>query len=303
MKHFLFLFLSFFLFTGVQSQSLMTVAEVYDYTIGDIFITKAGGYISPPTYTKKIITDKYYSPLADTVYYTYDSYSYTPQACQTCSPVYDTILSGTLLYTNLSDTIGAGLGAKIHYWNPSCIDTAGYTGVWLDTIYYDTAFCNTLSTRIYVMDNGPQLTDTCYSYFEPFFGFSEYGKGIGQKTFYYNTCADGVLNCQQGIFLLYFKKGADSCGTAPVMTDIHELKLKSTFILFPNPSTDEMHLDFFEEQRSSLITVTNVFGEEVKQFNFSGRRFTLEKGELKTGVYLIRVDDRNNIYSSKLIVQ
>ncbi len=302
-KYVLLIFICFF-FSAVRSQSLLTVAEIYDYNVGDVFITKAGGITSPPTFEKKIITNKYYSALNDTLFYNFDSYSYTGQSCQSCLPIYDTIIGGTLIYTNLNDSVGAGLGRKIHYWNPDCIDTAGYTGIWLDTIYYDTSFCNTQIVNITRLENGPQLIDSCYSYFEPFYGYEEYGKGIGRRTYYYNSCANGPFPpCVEKVFLVFYKKGTDSCGTAPLMSNLNEVSLTSSFNLYPNPFKTETNLTFVKEQINSEITLTNILGEEVRKFNFSGKQLTIERGNLNKGLYFIKVSDRTNIYTARIIVQ
>jgi hypothetical protein len=292
--------------TESKSQSLMTVQEIYNYDIGDIFDFKVEGYYSPPTYSRTIITNKYFSSALDTVFYVADVYSYTPPGCPTCSAVYDTSLAGTFFYTNLNDTVGTGLGTKPHYWSWDCIDTAGYTGTWVDTIYFDSTFCNRRTVIISSMGNGPQLMDSCYSYFEPFYGSDGYGEGIGLRGYYYDACSMGFPNCKEVGELLYYKKGMDSCGTAPIIPiplSVAELKFANSFKIFPNPFSFETHLTFFEEQRNSVIIVTNILGEEVKKIIFNGTLLTLEKGELKNGVYFVHVGDIRNIYSAKLIIQ
>jgi hypothetical protein len=302
-KYLLLVFL-FFALTAIKSQSLMTVGEIYDYNIGDVFITKFGGYSGPPTYFKKVILNRYNNPANDSVMYIYDAYSYTPPSCPNCTAIYDTIYGDTLIYTNLTDTMGAGLGAKIHYWNGNCIDTAGYTGVWLDTVINNPVFCNKLTTRISRMENGPQLVDSCYSYFEPFYGYEEYGRGIGQISYYYNTCSTGIVpNCELGAILLYYKKGNDSCGTQPIMSGINDLKLTNTLSVFPNPFFTETHFYFFEEQINSSLIITNILGEEVKKLFFSGRQLTLEKGELTNGIYFAHIKNGNKSALTKLIIQ
>src|SRR4030095_11760493 len=90
-KHLLFIVFALLSLADVNSQSLMTVQEIYDYNIGDIFIRKEGGYYAPPTYRKSIITNKFFSSGLDTVFYNYDSYAYTPPWSPTCPAVYDTV--------------------------------------------------------------------------------------------------------------------------------------------------------------------------------------------------------------------
>lgn len=303
MKKYLFFILYYFLLSDAKSQSLLTVAEIYDYNIGDVFITKYGGYSTPPTYEKKTITNKYYSSSLDTLFYNWDGYSYTSAGCQTCSPSYSTIVGGTMFYSHLTDTVGLGLGSKIHYWNFNCIDTAGYTGIWVDTIFNNPTYCNIPSLKISSMGNGPQLLDSCYSYFEPYYGYDEYGKGIGQESHYYNTCSNGFPNCEMGMILLFYKKGADSCGTQPLITNIHELKLLESFSVSPNPFSLDTHITFFKEQNNSVITITNIYGNELKRINFSGNQLTFDREGLINGLYFIRINEGTNIYSSKLIIQ
>jgi hypothetical protein len=303
MKKYLLLPLLCFCMTEIKSQSLMTVGEIYDYNTGDVFI-KSGGWWAPPSYQKTIITNKFFSTSFDTVFYVYDTYYYQPALpCSTCIAVYDTTYGNSVYYTNLNDTVGTGLGTKPHYWSIYCIDTAGYTGLWVDSIYYDTSFCNILTTQINVMDNGPQLSDSCYSYFEPHWGYDQYGAGLGQRDHYYNMCSEGG-NCEQGLFLIYYKKGTDSCGHAPVIpTHLDELKFTNSFKIFPNPSSTDFHLTFFVEQNNSKITIRNILGEAVKEINFSRQQLTFERDQLKRGMYFVQVTAKNSMYVSKLIIQ
>jgi len=291
----------------VQSQSLMTVGEIYDYNIGDIFISRGGGYIAPPIFAKVIITNRYFNAGFDTIYYSYDLYRYSPPACSACVAMYDTTYGISIAYTNLNDTVGAHLGSPPHYISMNCVDTTGYTGIWVDTIYYDSAFCNVLSTKIERMDNMQyDSVNSCYYYFEPLWGYDEYGKGLGLKSHYYNTCSMGGWGCEEGLFLLYYKKGTDSCGTAPIIplpTNVNESKFATSFKISPNPFSSKTVLTFFDEQKNSVITITNFLGEEVRKINFSGRQLTLEKESLKNGMYFVQVDDRKNIFTLKLIVQ
>jgi hypothetical protein len=268
----------------------MTVGEIYDYNIGDVFI-RAGGYWAPPAYEKTIVTDKHFSSLLDTVFYTFDIYTYTAPSCSSCASVYDTTYGIHIFYSQLTDTVGVGLGTPPHYWSANCIDTAGYNGFWVDSSYYDS--CNILSTRISVMDNGPQLIDSCYSYFEPHWGYDEYGKGLGKKYHYYNSCSEGG-NCEFGSWMIFYKKGNDSCGTAPFIpapTNIDELNSSNSFVLFPNPS-------------NGIFSVKNIYSKEkyfLKIFNSLGLLVYSEQF-FNNHEYKIDLDIEKGIYVAVLIV-
>lgn len=305
MKKYLLLLVICFSLIDVNAQSLMTVGEIYDYNIGDIFILKGGNW-GPPRYLKTIITDKYFSSLHDTVYYTYDTYSYTAPACSACVGLYDTAYGNQMAYSNLNDTVGAGLGTSPHYWTPDsdCIDTAGYTGYWVDTIYYDA--CNILSTKIDILNNGPILTDSCYWYFEAHWGYDEFGKGVGLKNHYYNTCSEGPWSCEVGFWMIYYQKGNDSCGNKPLIplpTSIDELKFVNSFNILPNPASTSFEIKNISLNKNVLVQIINPFGEIVYTEKLSSKNGCLINANLTKGIYLVRVSDGEINVVKKLVVE
>lgn len=272
-----------------QSSSLMSVVDIYDFNIGDVFETKVGGYSSPPTYTIDTIINKYFSLSMDTVFYVKNSRAYTSPACPppcTGSASYNV---GTIVfYTNLNDTIGKGLGSKPIDIN--CIDTNGYTGVWVDTTYYNPNYCNTKTTSISYLNNGPQLTDTCYTYFEPYSGEDIYGKGLGRIYHYYNTCSNGFPNCEEGSQLIYFKKDTLTCGnySGVYIAGINQLTQNINQIsIYPNPFKD-----FF-----NIIAKSNI--HEIELLDLQGRillnqkinqpQFKIDLSNYPNGFYLLKV--------------
>jgi len=306
MKRFILFSLLLFSISKAFPQSMMTVEQVYDYDPGDIFIGKEGGFYFPPIYTTTNITAKSYSVLLDTIFYTADKFQYTPQGCPNCVPVYDTILNYQFYVTQLTDTVGANLGTELQYIAPGCVDTAGYTGIWLDSIYFDTSFCAKLITKTWRMDNGPYLIDTCYDYFEPFYGWDEYGEGIGLKEHYYNFCADGSFYCQELYQLLFYKKGIDSCGLRPFIplpSAINETDAENSISIFPNPFSTQTQLNFPVEQINSVITITDTMGKKIKSFSFSGRTLTLHRDNLSSGIYYVSVLNDKGTFSKKIIIQ
>ncbi len=306
MKKYLLIIVIFLTHCSLSAQSLMTVEQVYNYDIGDLFIRKGNNYFSPPVYTTTIINNKYYNTLSDTLFYEADIFSYTPAACAGCVPDYDTLFNSTFYFTNLPDTLGAGLGVELQYLDPflSCIDTTGYTGIWLDSVYYDTTFCNRQMIKTWHMDNGPYFIDTCYTYFEPFYGYDIYGEGIGVKTHYYNTCSQGFPICQEQIDLLFYIKGSDSCGFRPFIplpSALAEIKNEYFFQISPNPFSTQAQIDFAVEQTNVVIVVTTLLGEDLQRFIFSGRHFTLDKKGFTDGIYNLSVTSDKGKFTKKLL--
>ena len=304
MKNILVILFFFLSFTS-RSQSLMTVGEIYDYSIGDIFITRFGGYAAPPVFRWDTIVTKYYSTGLDTVFYTRNSFSYQPPACQTCtgSTSYATV---NFYYTNLTDTIGTGLGTKPA--DLMCIDTNGYTGTWLDTVYYNPYFCSVLTTTINHMGNGPVPLDSiCWWYFEPYYGYDEYAKGLGHTKSYWNTCSNGFPLCESGYYLLYYKKGTDSCGSAATLpTGLIEFA-EDKFILFPNPVTNELTIENPEYSGLKIkeIEIYSSLGEKVfSQLQTTNHKHqTVDVTQLPSGIYFITVKDQTGNRVTRKVVK
>lgn len=305
-KIYVFLFAFCFSFALVPAQSLMTNAEIFNFDVGDIFQFQRSASWQPPTYSTKTITSKSYSVTLDTLYYTSYVTRFTPQSCPTCPAIYDTLFQ-QMVIANLDDTVGAGLGVRPFYWSWDCIDTTGYTGTWMDSTYFDSNFCNRQITKINLIANGPQLIDSCYSYFEPEFGEYQYGNGIGQRFYSYNSCGQGgAPGCDEQILMTFYRKGNDSCGLrfhAPIPTAVDSPREAALFKIVPNPMGAQSQLIFAEPQDRAVITITNLLGTTIKTIAFSGLEMTLDANELAKGTYYLQVDDGLRRYSTKLFVQ
>ncbi len=87
-------------------------------------------------------------------------------------------------------------------------------------------------------------------------------------------------------------------------TDISESQFTSSLIIYPNPFTSQTTISFAEEQKKSTIKIMDMLGKEIKSVIFSGKQLTIEKGEMKAGMYTIQIIDKNrNILNKKIIVQ
>ncbi|MBK7818526.1 MAG: T9SS type A sorting domain-containing protein [Sphingobacteriaceae bacterium] len=87
-------------------------------------------------------------------------------------------------------------------------------------------------------------------------------------------------------------------------TDISEKHLVTSFSIYPNPFNYQTIIKFSVEQKNTRILLMDVFGKEVRSIIFSGTQFVLEKNELSSGVYFVKIEDelRNSI-SKKLILE
>jgi hypothetical protein len=290
----------------MKSQSLITIGEIYDYNIGDIF-QRTVGFSGPAKLRKTTITNKYYSALMDTVFYEYNEYNYTAPSCAPPCTFSSSLTTGNIIsYTNLNDTVGIGLGTELAYLPSGCVDTTGYTGTWLDTMYYDSSFCNNLFTVVKIYDNGPWYdpVDTCWSFFEPHWGTAIYGKGLGTRYIYYNTCSEGGYPyCETGNSLFYYQKGSDSCGSSsPILNSplyVSTIENTSDFSIriSPNPCKDIINLsrncDKLELYDQKGRIRSEVFNTDKMDIN-----------NIESGIYILRLyDNKKELIAIRKIVK
>ncbi len=92
-------------------------------------------------------------------------------------------------------------------------------------------------------------------------------------------------------------------------TSANEFKIpaadNSSFIsIYPNPFSLQTTIAFNEEQRNTTIIIVDVNGKEIRSINFSGKQLTIEKGDMKAGIYFVQtIDQQKRICYKKIIVQ
>jgi hypothetical protein len=79
---------------------------------------------------------------------------------------------------------------------------------------------------------------------------------------------------------------------------------RSSLTIGPNPFSTEITITFVEEQKHTIVRITDLVGKEIKTLNFTGRQLTIEKGSIQAGVYFVQTtDEKKHIASRKIIVQ
>lgn len=86
-------------------------------------------------------------------------------------------------------------------------------------------------------------------------------------------------------------------------TGIVEHNSASEILIFPNPFSYQTHFQsdiFFE---NAMLTVDNVFGQTVKQIkNISGHLVIMQRDNLPSGLYFIRLTQDDKIIATKKII-
>ena len=78
----------------------------------------------------------------------------------------------------------------------------------------------------------------------------------------------------------------------------------ATISISPNPFTSATTITFSEAQKNTTIKITDLLGKEIKTINFTGEQLTIEKAEMKAGIYFVQTtDEQKRIYNRKIIIQ
>lgn len=100
-----------------------------------------------------------------------------------------------------------------------------------------------------------------------------------------------------------------SCGYFPSDTvcitslGISETNLGNTTIM-PNPFTNQTTIAFGEPQINTSILIMDVLGKVVKSITVTGKECILEKGDMKPGVYFVRITNSNfGVINKKVVIQ
>ncbi len=87
-------------------------------------------------------------------------------------------------------------------------------------------------------------------------------------------------------------------------TSVSEINKVSGITVYPNPFSSQTNICFNQEQKHSIIKIMDVLGKEVRSIDFSGKYLSIEKGEMKDGIYFLQVIDENkNLVSRKIIIR
>lgn len=73
--------------------------------------------------------------------------------------------------------------------------------------------------------------------------------------------------------------------------------------LYPNPSTGKFFITFSKPLYNATVSVIDVNGRTVSEFQASGNKIDFNLSSLSGGIYFIKINDSGNIISKKVVKQ
>lgn len=272
MKNYLTLSLLFLAIAG-NSQTSLTVGEIFDFNVDDEFQT-FNDYPQgrPPNAIRMKVIGKHFSATNDTVFYTrsFDNY-YTvlnPNPSPHLDYYFDTYID-SVFYTNLNDNV------LNNSPDTSC------------NLIVDTTICG-------IPANGWECL-----------GIEEYvsevfGKGLGVVRDVYVQNGSPSQSYDHKIF--YFKKDTMECGTPDLTTSISLNRISLGIEnIYPNPFTDNFRIRFADDKHSYRINIFDLRGTEIFETTVDYCDHVVIDKINKKGIYMIKIETGDKSYTTKII--
>lgn len=252
----------------LSSQEILTIAEVYDYEVGDIFhyykwgqnYTKTkGGMWSVTNIT---ILNSYYSADEDTLFYVRDV-DYQVVFSPDPNPNYE-FYTDTIFYTNLNSLLNSGD---------------------VDSVYSDAERFNGRTI------NFLNFSDYYSTYTE------EFAAGCGKVSDYFYSESRGSESKDE---LVYYKKGGEEWGSEIIVSVESPESQLLQYSLFPNPAADVFHIITNNSVRGEA-TLFSSGGSRLGTFVLNPQKTSIDISNLEPGLYVFSIQLNHEIISKKLL--
>lgn len=284
-------------------QDTLTVREVFDFEIGDVFhYWEHGEDYDSRFFDKKLdritITDKNYSADLDTLIYkrTIEGYIYylasTPPGSELPFEYKYQFHSSSdeVRYADLDSPILHYLN-KHHFGYLKDYDWGNFDTLYdvSDTLIYQSVnLCNTtINGYHFIVFNSDDLV--------------EYGKGLGLTRILQRAeeCICTIMDYE----MIFLKKGMVSCGVPDNRTNtgLNLNLLPETINIYPNPAQEYIYLKIPAESVPAYIQINNLKGQEILYVYLGHYDERIDIKNLEPGAYLIRFISGKRTIINKLL--
>lgn len=262
---------------NAQTFQPLTWGEIYDYEVGDTFITARWWDGQPPIeFTQTVITSKSFSAGSDTVKYGFETkremnfMGNPPSCCQGISEG-----AGIMEYSNLTDT---ALQNILPQTSQGVVDTAV---IQVDSLYSSNGITyNRADLDFYT---GPCTTSFAY------------GAGLGD-TYYFHMCYVDAYE----VWMEYYhkKNGAMAGQPREFVTGVKEVANNIQVVISPNPVKESFQLQLSAAPASqTYLHVYDALGREVRKESVLSSKNTFNRNGLAAGIYLWQLQAQGKILS------
>lgn len=97
-----------------------------------------------------------------------------------------------------------------------------------------------------------------------------------------------------------FNESIDDCYT-PLYTGLEENQIQNNISLYPNPTKERVYINTSIPIKK--ITISNLLGQEIKNYNTSQVKSSIDISELNKGIYFVKIYTEKVVLSKKIVVK
>ena len=118
-----------------------------------------------------------------------------------------------------------------------------------------------------------------------------------ETTYTYNYKWDSQVSAEYEVSILGVDGETDDTWIA---TSINERKIFNNLEIYPNPFNSILTINNIED--ATMVEITNIVGQTVYSTTSVSSKMVLSTGDLKTGMYFIRITDTDsNVHTERVI--
>jgi hypothetical protein len=97
-----------------------------------------------------------------------------------------------------------------------------------------------------------------------------------------------------------FDESIYDCYT-PLYTGLEENQIQNNISLYPNPTKERVYINTSIPIKK--ITISNLLGQEIKNYNTSQVKSSIDISELNKGIYFVKIYTEKVVLSKKIVVK
>ncbi|HMT30817.1 MAG TPA: T9SS type A sorting domain-containing protein, partial [Bacteroidia bacterium] len=88
-----------------------------------------------------------------------------------------------------------------------------------------------------------------------------------------------------------------------IPTGIQSMYVPDAYVkIYPNPTNGWLQIELSNSKSSkSIVTVTDLLGQQIIQSSFSKSQFEIDLTEMKDGVYFVQIENDGNVFREKVV--
>lgn len=122
--------------------------------------------------------------------------------------------------------------------------------------------------------------------------------GSNQAQYY-----DTTLNITRNFLAHYVCSETLNCSYGPMITSVNDLQKFEEVTVYPNPATNQVEVLLASAELPAKVRLYDINGKMIQSFTTNSTKTVIQRNDLPSGIYLLRIDAEGKNYSSRIIFE